>query len=55
MKRYVFTMLVTAASVLAASSQETTYRILHECDTTVKAKIEGISLGSRDVHYIIYD
>ena len=36
-------------------AQDINYNILVERDTTVKAKLGGISFGSRDVKYIVYE
>ena len=38
-----------------AQAQDISYNILVERDTTVKAKLGGISFGSRDVKYIVYE
>ena len=54
MKRIMTTALVLTAMVLTAGAQDA-YRILHQADTTVKAKLEGITLGSRDVRYYRYE
>ncbi len=55
MKKTIFTLLTLAASVLSSGAQ-VSYNIIHECDTTVKAKIDKIpSLGSREVKYIVYE
>lgn len=54
MKRIALTLLA-AAMMNAANAQETIYRILHECDTIVKTKINDFSLGSRNAHYIVYE
>ena len=43
-----------AWACLNAAAQEA-YKILWECDTTVKAKIESITLGSRDVRHFVYE
>ena len=55
MKKYMFSMLALFSLVLKASAQDITYHILSECDTTVKAKIEGITLGSREVRHFVYE
>ena len=39
---------------LGASAQDA-YKILSECDTTVKAKIEKVTLGSREVRHFVYE
>lgn len=31
------------------------YTVIHECDTTVKAKLGSVSLGSRQVKHIVYE
>ena len=38
-----------------AQAQDISYNILVERDTTVKTKLGGISFGSRDVKYIVYE
>ncbi len=40
---------------LASHADNYQYNILHETDTVVKAKLEGISLGSREIHHIVYE
>ena len=54
MKRFILTTIVIACGCLNAEAQEV-YKILSECDTTVKAKIESITLGSRDVRHFVYE
>ena len=56
MRRLTLTLLA-AVMMTVANAQEAAYKILHECDTTVKAQVEvgGLSLGSRDTHYIVYE
>ena len=48
MRKLILTALLTVGVGLSATAQNV-YKILSECDTTVKAKIEKITLGSRDV------
>ena len=36
-------------------AQNVSYNILVERDTTVKARLSGITFGSRDVKYIVYE
>lgn len=55
MIRKVIIFCLAVVMVTAVNAQETAYKILHECDTTVKAQAAGISIGSRDAHYIIYE
>ena len=55
MIRKVIIFCLAAVMVTAVNAQETAYKILHECDTTVKAQAAGVSVGSRDAHYIIYE
>ena len=52
-KNILIALLMTSAS-LSASAQNT-YKILSECDTVVKAKIENITLGSREVRHFVYE
>ena len=54
MRKLILTALLTAGVGLSASAQHA-YKILSECDTTVKAKIEKITLGSRDVRHFVYE
>ena len=56
MRRLTLTLLA-AVMMTVANAQEAAYKILHQCDTTVKAQMEvgGLSLGSRDTHYIVYE
>ena len=49
------TLLVLAAMTTAASAQNAEYKILAERDTTIKAEYSGITLGTRDIHYILYE
>ena len=54
MRKLILTALLTAGVGLSATAQNV-YKILSECDTTVKAKIEKITLGSRDVRHFVYE
>jgi hypothetical protein len=54
MRKLILTALLTAGVGLSASAQNA-YKILSECDTTVKAKIEKVTLGSRDVRHFVYE
>lgn len=53
MKKIAFIILVLSAVVLTAKAQD--YTILSESDTTVKARIAGITLSSRDVRRYVYE
>lgn len=55
MKKLISTLLVLAATITAASAQDAEYKILAERDTTIKAEYSGITLGTRDIHYILYE
>ena len=55
MKKTVTTIFMLAALALVTKAQNEQYYILHEADTTVNAKISGISLGSREVKHIVYE
>ncbi len=56
MKKYIFTLLTAMTAVVSASAaDEYAYNILHEVDTVVKAKLSGISLGSREIKHIVYE
>ena len=55
MKKISFILLALVASVLSSAAQDA-YKIISECDTTVKAQLGGsFSFGSRDVRYIVYE
>lgn len=54
MKKLV-TILFTILFSLFSGPVGAQYRILSECDTTVKAKIDKVSLGSRQVRHIVYE
>lgn len=54
MRKLILTALLTAVAGLSATAQDA-YKILSECDTTVKAKIQSVSLGSRDVRHFVYE
>ena len=56
MKKILITLLMILVAALNVAAQGVTYKILHENnDTTVKCKVEGISLGSRAVRHIVYE
>lgn len=55
MKKTIFTLLVLAFTILNSAAQNATYTVLSECDTTVMAKLKGLSLGSREVRFIAYE
>ena len=52
---FLISLLAFVGTTLKATAQDKAYTILSECDTTVKAQIEGFSLGSRDVRLYIYE
>ncbi len=54
MKKLFICALCMVYSALCMA-QNANYNILAERDTTVKAKIESVTLGSRDVKYIVYE
>lgn len=55
MKKISIILLALVASVLSSAAQDA-YKIISECDTTVKAQLGGsFSFGSRDVRYIVYE
>ena len=54
MKKHILIALLMASASLNALAQNA-YKILSECDTTVKAKIESVTLGSRDVRHFVYE
>lgn len=57
MKKRILLSLSLAVAMLTAHGQTPgyDYKILHRADTTVKAKIGGISFGSRDVRFYVYE
>ena len=55
MKKVLLMMLVMLSCVLMAEAQEATYKIIVEKDSTIKYKVKGITIGSRDVRYIVYE
>ena len=55
MKKAVLMMLLMLSCVLMTEAQEASYKIIIEKDSTIKYKIKGITLGSRDVRYIVYE
>lgn len=55
MRKLSLLFMALVACVLASKAQEISYNILHEADTTVKAKISGMSFGSRNVRYYVYE
>ena len=54
MRKLILSALLTAGVGLSATAQNS-YKILSECDTTVKARIERVTLGSRDVRHFVYE
>lgn len=55
MKKVVLMMLLMLSCVLMTEAQEASYKIIIEKDSTIKYKVEGITLGSRQVRYIVYE
>jgi hypothetical protein len=54
MRKLILTALLMTGVGLSATAQNA-YKILSECDTTVKAKIEKVTLGSREVRHFVYE
>ena len=54
MKKQILIALLMISASLSASAQDA-YKILSECDTIVKAKIEKVTLGSREVRHFVYE
>lgn len=54
MKKHILIALLMISASLNASAQYA-YKILSERDTTVKAKIESVTLGSREVRHYVYE
>ena len=55
MKKVILMMLLMLSCVLMAEAQEASYKIIIEKDSTIKYKVKGITIGSRDVRYIVYE
>ena len=55
MKKTIFTLLVLVFTILNCAAQNAAYNVLSECDTTLMAKLQGLSLGSREVRFIAYE
>ena len=55
MKKVVLMMLLMLSCVLMTEAQEASYKIIIEKDSTLKYKLNGITLGSREVRYIVYE
>ena len=55
MKKTVIILLALVTTVIS-SAADNAYKILHECDTTVKAQLGGsFSFGSRQVKHFVYE
>ena len=54
MKKQILIALLMISASLSALAQDA-YNILSECDTIVKAKIESVSLGEREVRLFVYE
>ncbi len=55
MKRFSILCMALVSVILTTAAQEKAYKILHETDTTIKAKLGGVSLGSRAIRHFIYE
>ncbi len=55
MKKILITMLACAVTLVASAKEDKAYQILNERNTTIKAALEGVTLGQRDVHQIRYE
>ena len=55
MKKVFLMMLVMLSCVLMTEAQEASYKIIIEKDSIIKFKAGGITLGSRQVRYIVYE
>ena len=55
MKKNILTWLAFVAAVVTASAQDITYKITYDNDTTIKTKVGGVALSSREVRRIIYE
>ncbi len=50
-----YSMLFLLTSLITVQAQDISYNILSEHDTTVKAQLSGLTLGSREVKHIVYE
>jgi hypothetical protein len=48
-------MIFLLTSLITVQAQDISYNILAERDTTVKAKLSSLTLGSREVKHIVYE
>lgn len=55
MKKILFTLTAFLSSLLSVQAEEAAYAVLSEKTETVKAKLEGVTLGSREVKRIAYE
>ena len=55
MKKMFLMMLLMLSSVLTTEAQKASYKIVIEKDSTIKYKVNGMTLGSRQVRYIVYE
>lgn len=50
----IFSLLILSFASLTALADDA-YQIIYECDTTINLSVQGINLGSRDIHLIHYE
>ena len=50
-----YSMIFLLTSLITVQAQDISYNILAERDTTVKAKLSSLTLGSREVKHIVYE
>lgn len=50
-----YSMIFLLTSLITVQAQDISYNILAERDTTVKAQLSGLTLGSREVKHIVYE
>lgn len=50
-----YSMIFLLTSLITVQAQDISYNILSEHDTTVKAQLSGLTLGSREVKHIVYE
>ena len=48
-------IIIAFVGLVLNCNAQAAYHVISECDTTVKAKLNSLSLGSRDVKLIVYD
>ncbi len=55
MKRFISIFVILTSVIMTGRAQTVSYNIISECDTTIKTKVGGVTLSSRDVRYYLYE